>query len=81
MDILSGLMELSLRSLSIELGGKTFLVEVEVVDAPLYYNGILGRSWFYAMTAVVSSVLKVLCFPHQGKIVTIDQLAYRTPDL
>jgi hypothetical protein len=29
-------------------------VEVEVVDVPLDYNLLLGRSWTYAMTIVVS---------------------------
>ena len=49
---------------------------MEVVDAPLDYNLLLGRSWFYAMTAVVSSVFRLIKFPHNGKIVTIDQLTY-----
>lgn len=56
----------------VELGGKTVSIEVEVVDAPLDYNLLLGRSWFYAMMAVVSSVFGVLCFPHQGKVVIFD---------
>ena len=30
----------------IELGGKIVIVEVEVVNAPLDYNLLLGRSWF-----------------------------------
>jgi hypothetical protein len=51
-----------------------------VVDAPLDYNLLLGRSWFYAMTVVASSVFRCVQFPHQGKIVTIDQLDYCTPD-
>jgi hypothetical protein len=58
-----------------ELEGKTIIVEVEVVDAPLDYNLLLGRSWIYSMYVVVSTLFCVLCFPHQGKIVTIDQLA------
>src|ERR1700733_3198121 len=32
------------------------------------------------MTAVVSSVFRVIKFPHNGKIVTIDQLAYFASD-
>jgi hypothetical protein len=62
------------------LGGKTVTVDVEVVDAPLNYNLLLGRSWFYAMTIVASSVFRCVQFPHQGKIVTIDQLDFCTPD-
>jgi hypothetical protein len=69
-----------LSSLTVEVGGKTAYVEVEVVDSPLDYNLLLGRSWFYAMTVVASSVFRTLQFPHQGKIVTIDQLNYCIPD-
>jgi hypothetical protein len=39
-----------LQSLSVQLGGKTISIDVEVVDAPLDYKLLLGRSWFYAMT-------------------------------
>jgi hypothetical protein len=69
-----------LQSLVVQLGGKTITVDVEVVDAPLDYNLLLGRSWFYAMTVVASSVFRCVQFPHQGKIVTIDQLDFCTPD-
>jgi hypothetical protein len=55
-------------------------VEVEVVDVPLDYNLLLGQSWTYAMTMVVSSIFHVLCFPHEGRIVTIDQLSFSHPD-
>jgi hypothetical protein len=54
--------------------------EVEVVDAPLDYNLLLGRSWTYAMQAVVATVFRVLLFPHEGRIVTIDQLSFSRPD-
>ena len=40
----------------IELGGKIVHVDVEVVDAPIDYNLLLGHSWIHAMTAIVSSV-------------------------
>ena len=39
----------------VQLGGKTVCVEVEVVDAPLDYNLLLGWSWTYAMQAVVAT--------------------------
>jgi hypothetical protein len=55
-------------------------VEVEVVDAPLDYNLLLGRSWNYAMQAVVATIFQVLLFPHEGWIVTIDQLSFSRPD-
>jgi hypothetical protein len=54
--------------------------EVEVVDAPIDYNLLLVRSWTYAMQAVVATVFRVLLFPHEGRIVTIDQLSFSRPD-
>jgi hypothetical protein len=64
----------------ITLEGKTVQVEVEVFDAPLDYNLLLGRSWIYSMHVVVSTLFRVVCFPHQGKVVTIDQLAFFNSD-
>jgi hypothetical protein len=63
-----------------QLGGKTVCVEVEVVDASLDYNLLLGRSWTYAMQAVVGTIFRVLLFPHEGQIVSIDQLSFSRPD-
>jgi hypothetical protein len=65
----------------IELGGKIVFVEVEVVDAPLEYNFLLGHTWFYEMIIVVWLVFRVLFFPHQGNIITIDQIEFCTPYL
>jgi len=58
------------------LEGKTVEIEVEVIDVNLNYNLLLGRSWTHAMFCVVSSLFLVLRFPHEGKIVTIDQLSF-----
>jgi hypothetical protein len=69
-----------LQSLAVQLGDKTVTVNVEVVDTPLDYNLLLRKSWFYAMTTVALSVFRCVQFPHQGKIVTIDQLDFCTPD-
>jgi hypothetical protein len=55
-----------------QLGGKTKCVKVEVVDASLDYNILLGRSLTYAMQEVVGIVFHILLFPHEGWIVTID---------
>jgi hypothetical protein len=55
-------------------------VKVEVVDAPLDYNLLLGRSWTYAMQAMVAIVFWVLLFLHEGWIVTTDQLSFSRPD-
>jgi hypothetical protein len=53
-------------SFTMQLAGKTMCVEVEVVDAPLDYNILLGRSWTYVMHVVVTIVFWVLLFPHEG---------------
>jgi len=63
-----------LKSLPISLEGKLVEVEMEVVDAPLDFNILLGRSWIYNMSTVVSSLFRVIKFPSQGKISTVDQL-------
>jgi hypothetical protein len=54
--------------LPITLEGKTVQVEVEVFDAPLDYNLLLGHSWVDSMLAVVSTLFRVVRFPHQGKV-------------
>jgi hypothetical protein len=55
-------------------------VEVEVFDAPLDYNLLLGRSWINSMRVVVSTLFHVVRFPHQGKVITVDQLAFFNSD-
>jgi hypothetical protein len=65
-----------LPSFPITLEGKIVQVEVEVFDAPLDYNLLLVRSWIDSMRAVVSTLFYVMHFPHQGKVVTVDQLAF-----
>jgi hypothetical protein len=47
-----------LQSLVVQLGNKTIIVDVEVVDAPLDYNLLLGRIWFYAMIFIASLVFQ-----------------------
>jgi hypothetical protein len=69
-----------LPSLPVTLEGKTVQVEVEVFDTPLDYNLLLGRSWVDSMRAVVSTLFRVVRFPHQGKVVTVDQLAFFNAD-
>jgi hypothetical protein len=44
----------------VTLKGKTVLVDIEVVDAPLDYNLLLVHSWFYAMNVVASTVFRIL---------------------
>ena len=64
----------------ITLGGKMVCIDVMVVQGPLDFNLLLGRDYVYAMKAVVSTLFRVMHFPHDGKIVTIDQLSFVTPD-
>lgn len=59
-------------ALPIELGRKMIFVEVKVIDGPLYYKLFFGRSFFYTMTIVVSTMFHVVMFPHDGKIAIID---------
>ena len=66
-----------LPSLKVRLGGKTVAIEVEVVDAPLDYNLLLGRNWMYSMQAIASSLFHIVCFPFNGNIVTIDQMSFK----
>jgi len=63
---------------SINLWERIFFIHIEVANALLEYNLILRRSWFYFMTIDVSSLFHILNFPHEGKIVMINQLAYCT---
>jgi hypothetical protein len=71
-----------LPTFPVQLGGKMVEVEIEVFDVHLDYKLLLGCNWTYVMVIIVSSFLCPLCFPHEGKIVTIDQLsfAYASPN-
>jgi hypothetical protein len=64
----------------VELGGKTILIDIKFIDAPLDYNILFGPSYMYAMKAVASSIFWTMMFPHNGKIVTIDQVSYYEPN-
>lgn len=64
-----------LPNLVITVEGKTVQIEVEIIDANLNYNLLFGRSMTHAMHAMASSLFRMIHFPHQGKIVTVDQLS------
>jgi hypothetical protein len=64
-----------LPSFSITLESNSVNVEVEVFNVPLDYNILLVRSWIDSMHSFVSTLFHVLRFPHQGKVITVDQLA------
>ena len=65
-----------LPAFEIKLARKAVSVEVEVIDASLDYNLLLGRSWTYAMSSIASAILWVVVFPHEGKLVIVDQLSF-----
>ena len=48
-----------------------------VVQGPLDYNLLLGHDYIYFMGAIVSSLYRVMCFLHEGRVVKlIDQLSF-----
>ena len=63
-----------LSLLPVTFGGKFVCIDVMVVQSPLDFNFLLGRDYDYAMKVVVSTVFRVMYFPDNGNIVTIDQL-------
>jgi hypothetical protein len=63
----------------VTLGGKTVVIDVMVVQDPLDFDLLLGRDYVYAMKAIVSTLFHVISFPHDGRMVTIDQLSVCWP--
>ena len=61
-----------LPHLPITLGGKNVCIDVMVVQGHLDFNILLGRDCVYTMNDVVSTLFRVIHFPHDGRIVTID---------
>ena len=49
-----------LQNVPVELGGKTILIDIEVIDVTLDYNILFGRSYMYAMKAVASSIFRTI---------------------
>ena len=66
-----------LPNVPVTLKGKTVQMNVMVVQGPLDYNLLLGRDYIYCMGAIVSSLFRVMCFPHEGRVVRlVDQLSF-----
>ena len=63
----------------VTLGGKIVLVDFMVIEDPLDFNMLLEGDYVYAMQAVVSTLFRVMYFPHNESIVTVDQLAFLDP--
>jgi hypothetical protein len=68
------------QNVPIELGGKTILIVIEVIDTPLDYNILFGRSYMYDMKAVASSVFQTTMFPHNRNIIMINQVSHYEPN-
>jgi hypothetical protein len=64
----------------VTLGGKTTFIDVMVVQEPLDFSLLLGWDYVYAMKALVSTLFCVIYFPHDGRIVTSDQISFIGPD-
>jgi hypothetical protein len=64
----------------VTLGGKNVFIDVMVVQDPLDFDLQLVRDYVYAMKSIVSTLFRVIYFPHDGIIVTIDQLSFIGPN-
>jgi len=66
-----------LPNLPITLRRKTIYLNVMVVQGPLDYNLVLGCDYIYSMGAIVSSLFRVMYFPHEGRVVQlVDKLSF-----
>jgi hypothetical protein len=50
-----------------------------VVQDPLDFSLLLGRDYVYAMKSIVSNLFHVISFPHNGWVMTVDQLSFIDP--
>jgi hypothetical protein len=63
----------------ITLGGKNVLIDVMVVHDPLDFNLLLGKDYVYAMKFFVPTIFHLMCFPHNGNMVTIEHISFIEP--
>jgi hypothetical protein len=70
----------TLLQFQITLGGKIDFIDIMVVRDPLDFTLLLGRDYVYSMKAIVSTLFHAIYFPHDGRIVTIDQFSFIGPD-
>ena len=63
---------MNLPKFPITLEGKTVCIDLMVVRGPLDFNLLLGRDYVYAMKVVVSTLFRMMSFPHNGNIVTVE---------
>jgi hypothetical protein len=64
----------------VTLGGKFVFIDVMVVRDPLDFSLLLGRDYVYSMKAIVSTLFRVIYFPHNGRIVTINHFSFIGPE-
>jgi hypothetical protein len=69
----------TLPQFPVTLAGKTVFIDVMVVQDPLDFSLLLGRDYVYAMKAIVSTLFRVISFPHDGWVVIVDQLSFIDP--
>ena len=55
-----------LPNVPITLRRKTVYMNVMVVQETLDYNLLIGRDNIYSIGAIISSLFRVMCFPHEG---------------
>ena len=65
-----------LPQMPIALGGKILSIDVMVVQGPLDFNLLLGCDYIYAMKDVVPTLFRVMHFPNDRNIMTIDHLSF-----
>jgi hypothetical protein len=68
------------QNFPVELEGKTILIDIVVIDSPLDYNILFCLRYMYSMKVVTSSVFRTMMFPHNRKIITIDQVSHYEPN-
>ena len=64
------------RNVDLNLASKLVLINIEVVNAPIYYNILLGHSYMYTIRAINLTIFCLMMFPHEGKIMTIYYITY-----
>jgi hypothetical protein len=70
----------TLPQFPVTLGGKTVFIDVMVVRDPLDFTLLLGQDYVYSMKAIVSTLFRMISFPHDEIIMTINQLSFIGPD-
>jgi hypothetical protein len=63
----------------VTLGGKTVFIDVMVVQDTLDFSLLLGQDYVYAMKVIVSTLFCAISFPHDGQVMTVDQLSFIDP--